>query len=63
VVVVEVAAHAYGLGALAREEEGWFGHRVYRKSGSREQGAGSREHAWDGVERRGGLGKQEQRQQ
>jgi len=26
-VVVEVAAHAYGLGALAGEEEGWFRHR------------------------------------
>ena len=25
-VVVEVAAHAYGLGALAGEEEGYFGH-------------------------------------
>ena len=26
-VVVEIAAHAYGLRALSGEEEGWFGHR------------------------------------
>jgi hypothetical protein len=30
-VVVEIAAHSYGLRALTREEEGKFCHRGYRK--------------------------------
>jgi hypothetical protein len=32
VIVVEVAAHAYGLRALAGEEKDWFHVEDYRKS-------------------------------
>jgi len=35
-VVVEVAAHTYGLRALSGEEEGGFGHRFDGKSGTRD---------------------------